>query len=107
GYAVGNGYGRDVLKTLRLASHLDRKIGGADVVGLFQNHGAFHSVLQFTNVSRPVVGEQQVASLLCDTAQALPKPKIVTLDEEVDERKNVFLAVPQRRNKDGDDAETV
>src|SRR5208337_3769064 len=106
-YAVRDRNRCKVLITLRLARHLNRKIGGADVIRLLENHRALDGVLQFADVSGPVVGQQQVASLLRDAPETLSKAEVVTLDEEVHERKNVLLPVPQRRNENGDDTETI
>ncbi|SPE33762.1 hypothetical protein SBA2_800020 [Acidobacteriia bacterium SbA2] len=107
GHAVGDHRGGKIFKTLRMARDLNRKVIGADVIGVLENHGPLHGVFQFPNVSGPVVSQQQVTSFLGDAPNALSKPEVITLDEEVNERKHVFLPVSQGRHEDWDDAETV
>src|SRR5581483_10993108 len=74
---------------------------------LFQDHGALDRVLQLADVARPIVREQHAPRVVADAAHRLLELAVVAFDEEVDQRQDVFLALPQRRNKDGDDGETV
>ena len=85
----------------------ERQIHRAQERLFFENHSALDGVLELAHIARPVVAENQMARFVGDAANRFAEAAIVAFDEEVDERKDVFLAIAQRRNEDRDDGEAV
>ena len=72
-----------------------------------EDDGALEDVLQLADVAGPVVVEERLHRLGGhgrDRPLVLPRR---ARDERVDEERDVLLALPQRREADGDDAEAV
>src|SRR3984893_18040244 len=72
-----------------------------------EDHRPLDHVLQLADVSGPVVRLQQIEALLVDAAEALPGFGRETVDEVLDQHRNVFAAFPQRRYLDGKDVQAV
>src|SRR5215467_657393 len=83
--------------------HVDRAQDGF----VLENHGAFDRVLEFANIARPIMSEQKASSLRSDAANRFLELAVVPVNEEVDERKNVFRPLAQRRDEDRNDREAV
>jgi hypothetical protein len=53
------------------------------------------------------VAQNEAAGVVGDAANRLLEAAVVAVDEEVDQRQNVFFAIAQRRNEDGNDRQAV
>src|ERR1041385_3203104 len=63
--------------------------------------------LQLTHVAGPVVVLEDTQRLFLHGFELSPDLLVVLGDEETDELRDVFLALPERRDRDGEDIETV
>ena len=64
-------------------------------------------MLQFPDISRPVIVLKALDQLVGNVADLLLKGLIVPLDKGLYKRLNILLALPQGRNRDGHDAQAV
>src|SRR5271166_2986275 len=71
----------------------ERQIVWPEYVALFQDHGALDRVLEFAHVSRPIVPEQQLAGVVSYALHRLAELAVVTIDEVLDQRQDIFFAV--------------
>jgi len=83
------------------------QIHGAEVGLFFENHAAFDGVFEFAHVAGPIVAQDEVAGFVGYAANGFFEAAVIAIDEEIDERQNVLLAIAQGRDEDGDDGETV
>src|SRR5262245_31393769 len=74
-----------------------RQVVGLQEIAFLEDHGAFESVFEFADIAGPVVVEKQAAGFFGNTLNAFAKFLVVVREEEFNERKNVFLAVAERR----------
>ncbi|HXV20177.1 MAG TPA: hypothetical protein VD811_04180, partial [Desulfuromonadales bacterium] len=77
-----------------------------DAAGGAGDVGVLDGIFQFADVSRPVVGHQQGHRPAGDLGDALAAG-VELLDEGLRQQGDVLLALAQRRQVDGDDAEPV
>src|SRR5208283_350217 len=89
------------------AGHGERQVLRPQLVAFFQNHGAFQRVLQLAHITRPVVIQQQPARLLARALHIFAELLVVVRQEKLHQRRDVFLALPQRRQVNGDDCQPV
>src|SRR5882762_2432666 len=68
---------------------------------------SLNHVLQFANVTRPGIRLKQVQTLLVDTPYILSYIPRATIQEIIDQHRNVCPAFPQRRNLKGKNVEPV
>ena len=80
---------------------------GADARPRAQHHRALDDVLQLADVARPAVVHQQVERLRLELDAGLAVLRAVLLEEVLRQRRNVVLALPQRRQVDVDDVQPV
>src|ERR1700722_15714964 len=64
------------------------------------NYGSLDNVLQFTNVTRPRIRLKQFQTLFVYPADGLSCFSRKTVDEVLDQHRNVFPSFPQRRHLD-------
>src|SRR5262249_61744784 len=70
------------------------------MIGFAENERAFYDVLQLANVSRPVVALQKLQGLLGDIRDTFSGFLGVASNEVLDEQRNIFGSLAQRRNYD-------
>ena len=77
--------------------------------GLLLGHrcGPQEDLLQFRHVTRPGVLDEAVHHLPGDAEDVLAEFLVDELNEVVDQQRDVFLALPQRRHIEGDHVETI
>ena len=72
-----------------------------------QYDGTFENVLQFADIPGPSVIAQASHGFLADSLDAFADAHGELVDQEMDEQRDVLLAIPQRRQMDGEDVETI
>src|SRR5262249_32535497 len=78
-----------------------------EVLCFTHNDGSLNDVLQFANVTRPGIRREQVQGLSAHASYALSCFPRVTIDEVLDEQRDVFSPFPQRRNLNWEDVEPI
>src|SRR4029077_11710513 len=65
-----------------------------------QDHGTLDHVLQFADVSWPIVGLENVEGFLLDMTDCLSRPSRVSFHQVLDQQRNVIFPLAQRWNTD-------
>src|SRR5581483_4111746 len=78
-----------------------------ELVAALERDGAFDSVLQLADVARPLVGAEVAQRAGGDAQDALACRRREALEKVAGEQGDVFFAVAQRRDFDGDDAQAI
>ena len=78
-------------------SGTDKEVGGTDYILLGQDHCFLDGMLQFAYVARPIVTFQFGSCLRVDGQARLIIQGRILFQEVVDEKGNIFPAVPERR----------
>src|SRR5258707_6520606 len=71
-----------------------------EILRVAHDYRSLDDVLQFANVTRPGVRLKQFQALFVYPADALSCFARITIDEVLNEHRNIFLPFPQRRNLD-------
>src|SRR5580698_5073469 len=74
---------------------------------LRQRTRALDNVLQLAHVARPVVVEQNLHRVSRNALYWLTRVRGKTRNEKIDEFRDVFLALAQRRNDNGHDVQAI
>src|SRR6266699_1765091 len=74
---------------------------------LRKNNRAFHQVLQLTNVARPRIPLERSHSFRRNAVDLPPHAAAKSLHEMSDKSRNVFPALSERRQQDGEDVQTI
>src|SRR4051794_3252293 len=100
---LSRGRHASALSLVRLA-HRVRQILGQDGSARVQRERSRDRVLQLTDVSRPVIGEERLASFGGERRSSYPG---VLRREVLREERHVLEPLPQRRQPDGDDVQAI
>src|SRR5580700_431349 len=84
-----------------------RKAFYGDPTAGFQSHGALDRVLQLAYVARPVVGFEALHGLWLDGLDGLGHGFAIALQERAGQQRDIFAALAQRWQMDGDHAQPV
>src|ERR1700675_642774 len=101
-----------IMRTMRygvlemISDALGQGVGG-DSGAVFQGHGAFDGVLELADVSRPVIHFQAAHGLRLDPIDMLVHGLHETIEERARQERNVFAAVSQRREVNGNYAQAI
>src|ERR1043166_3117325 len=71
------------------------------------DHRPLDDALQLTHVAGPVVLLELIQGLFLHGFELSPDLLVELGDEETDQQRDVFLALPERRDRDGENIETV
>src|SRR6266478_7991566 len=72
-----------------------------------KDNRAFHQVLQLANVARPRIPTEGSHSFRRNAVDLLPNAAAKQLHEMRDKNRNVFPALSERRQQDGEDVQTI
>src|SRR5713226_6589087 len=72
-----------------------------------KDHRAFHQVLQLANVARPRIPLEGSHGFRRNAIDLLPHPAAKQLHEMRNKSRNVFPALSERRQQDGEDVQTI
>src|SRR6267154_3121641 len=72
-----------------------------------KDNGAFHQVLQLADVARPGVRLERSHGFRSNAIDLLPHAAAKQLHEMRDKCRNVFPALSERRQQDGEDVQTI
>src|SRR5205807_1146527 len=89
------------------AGHGKRQIVRLQQRAILEKHRALQRILQLAHISRPAVIQQQPPRLLVQPLHILAKLPVVMLHEEIDERRQVFFSLAQRRKKNRNNGQPV
>ena len=78
-----------------------------DEAAVAQNRRSLEDVPQFSNVSRPVVLDQQLPGVARNPAGGLPRPRPISSEKRLAERQDVIAAISQRRQPDREHVEPI
>jgi hypothetical protein len=84
-----------------------RQMMGFDDAICTENDGPFDTVFQFPDIPRPMIIHEQVRCRSGDAREFSVQFPGVFLNEMIGEEDNVRLALPQRRNDDGENVQSV
>ena len=85
----------------------DLQVVHADRAAVGEQHRSLEHVLELADVARPVVAHQHLQRFRVDAFDLLLQLAREPAHEELGQRRDVFLAVAQRRHVDRDDVEPV
>ena len=85
----------------------ERQVLFGDVVLVADRHQPLDQVLELADVARPPVLLQHRHRRVGDALDLLPEPRVVALQEELGELRDVLGALAQRRQLDRDDVDPV
>src|SRR6266403_5181677 len=72
-----------------------------------KDDGAFHQILQLANVARPQIPLEGGHGFRRNAVDLLPHAAAKHLHEMRDKNRNVFPALSERRQQDGEDVQTI
>src|SRR5260370_3440799 len=101
---------REVSLAIELAcNRLPRKpsLVHREILGFAHDDRSLNHVLQFANVTRPGIRLKQVQTLLVDPPYILSCTPRATMNEILNQHRNIFLSFPQRRHLNRKNVEPV
>ena len=90
-----------------LGGIVEINVGGVERGGGGKRDAALDDVLQFADISRPVIVHQSLHRFGRNSGDGFSGFLCVALEKIIGERGNVFLVIAQRRNVDGHDVQAV
>ena len=75
-----------------------RKVDGLNPIALGKHHGPLHGVFQLAHVSWPRVFEKHSPALGIGPPNLTPHSRVVSSHEMIDEQRDIFATLTQRRN---------
>src|SRR6266478_3861505 len=76
-------------------------------VAVAKDHGPLDDVLELANVSRPMIGLEQLQRVLVDSADVLLGLLRIALHEVLDQHRNVFSPFPKSGEVDREDVQAI
>ncbi len=86
---------------------LRRQVSSGEHQRVAPDHRALDDIAQLSNVSGPRVSSEGIQAVLANTLNSLLMFPVEFLDEVLDEQRQIFEPVAQRRQFDGVNVETV
>ena len=96
----------DAANNLASADGFGQKIGSM-ILAVREDDGAFDGVFEFADVAGPVVIDEELHRGVGEIARRLGVVRAVLLEEALDEQRDIFFALAQRRQVEGDDVEAM
>ena len=84
-----------------------RKQPGVDDLSVGEQYGPLNGVLELPDISRPVIGHQQIDCWSGQPHDGSVMPPAVFLDEMIRQKDDVGTAIPQRRHMNREYVETI
>src|SRR6266478_9291580 len=78
-----------------------------EILGVAHDHRSLDDVLQFANVTRPGVRLKQIEALFANCLKALSCLSCITIDEVLNQYRNIFPSFPQRGQLDRKNVKAV
>ena len=78
-----------------------------EFIGRFQGYGALHSIFQLAHVTRPLISTQGFQRFGVNPQDTFSSRRGILFQKMIHQQRNVFPPVSQRRNANGNYAETV